>query len=103
MTPIVMTVQRLGGTYGVIGVDWFLDAANGKWCVACPCLSNHSLLLVTFCLPLLPSCFLLMCPGSHSANIQPRLGNLVFISSISVQTITLWLQPNDIPSVTEVI
>lgn len=34
-TPLVLTVQRIGGTVGVIGVDWSLAPVNGENTYTC--------------------------------------------------------------------
>ena len=89
-TPLVLTIQRIGGTVGVISVDWSLASVNGE-------IPSHIFPLPSYIFPCISQ------GSGGSSSIQPVSGHLVFISGDVVETITVWLQPNNVPSVTEVI
>ena len=88
-----LTVQRTGGTAGVVGVSWTITADNGELAISFRLLASHR-----------HTCIITSSAGDDpTLDIAPRTGSLQFVSNVNQQQIVLSILPDNIPEIIEVV
>ena len=88
--PVALTVDRNGGTTGIVSAQWQLIRSDGKHYHYYNILYGGK---KTYCIIGL---------GAISDDIQPTFGLIQFITGTTQRTVTLEIQPDSLPEDNEV-